>query len=316
MSRRRRRGDATDSLDMLLDALCNMFGGIIFIALLVAVMSGEQADQRAEAAAPPVPRSLESLTLQNLYDTIAAQVNDLQRENPAAWTQLEQRLSENDETLSTIDRLNDLVAKIEDRTPPVEIAIQQAIRALERLEQLEQTLEDAKDNPDLAAITEAIEQEEQAIVNLKQQLQAAARRRTVNARLSLERKTRLRRLFVILARDRAWVVMADGRDPETQDVSVQLNFDGRGCDQYTPRSSRGFPITATVGNHPRFLELVQTYPRHEFYVFMIVSPDAHGGFALLKAALLRQQYRHNVHLADELTPTLILCPGSPTFSTQ
>ena len=316
--KRRRGSNTTDSLDMLLDALCNMFGGIIFIALLVAVMSGEQSDQTADAAPPPpTVRSLEVKTLTHQLQSLKSQVQELQQDDPNAWQRLELHLAEREDTQATIERLNSIVDDIESRTPPVEIAIAQATREVERLEQLERTLEDARDNPDLATITDAIEQETQAVVHLEQQLQIAAKRRTVNARLSLERAANgLTRLFVIVANDRAWIALADHRPPETDDVLVELNFNREGCDRYSPRSTGGFQITEEVGSHPRFLELLSKYSKDDYYVFMIVSPSGHGGFATLKAALLSRQYRHNVHLADDLEPVLILCPGSPTFSTQ
>ena len=45
--RRRRALAPADSLDLLLDTMCNTFGGIILIALLVALMPQKQPDGEA-----------------------------------------------------------------------------------------------------------------------------------------------------------------------------------------------------------------------------------------------------------------------------
>lgn len=56
----RRRARAADSLELLLDTLCNTFGGVLFIAMLVVVLlqlTGGQLDrQRAATAIPNVER--------------------------------------------------------------------------------------------------------------------------------------------------------------------------------------------------------------------------------------------------------------------
>ena len=36
---KRKRGDADDGLDLLLDTICNMFGTIIFVALIAALLA-------------------------------------------------------------------------------------------------------------------------------------------------------------------------------------------------------------------------------------------------------------------------------------
>jgi hypothetical protein len=55
MRRRRASGDDLDSLNLLLDTVCNMFGVFIFSALIVAVMSLTRTTQIVESqSAPPI----------------------------------------------------------------------------------------------------------------------------------------------------------------------------------------------------------------------------------------------------------------------
>jgi len=58
----RRQASVSDSLDLLLDTICNMFGGILFIALLVVILLQLHGDEAAATNSPPItPQALELL---------------------------------------------------------------------------------------------------------------------------------------------------------------------------------------------------------------------------------------------------------------
>ena len=52
-SRRWNRDGGGDSLDLLLDTMCNLFGGIVFVALLVALLAGDGASKKVNEALNP-----------------------------------------------------------------------------------------------------------------------------------------------------------------------------------------------------------------------------------------------------------------------
>jgi len=58
MKKRRIRGPG-DSLDLLLDTICNSFGGIIFIACLVAILARDTPPARGSAMAAADAEMLE-----------------------------------------------------------------------------------------------------------------------------------------------------------------------------------------------------------------------------------------------------------------
>jgi len=60
---KRERNADSDSFDMLLDAMCNTFGGIVFIALLIALLSNASSSFTESAPAPPTPKIPEWLTV-------------------------------------------------------------------------------------------------------------------------------------------------------------------------------------------------------------------------------------------------------------
>ncbi|PQO28217.1 hypothetical protein [Blastopirellula marina] len=54
--RRRRRSNSADSLELLLDTICNTFGGVLFIAILVVIllrMTGESSDEEQTPSIAP-----------------------------------------------------------------------------------------------------------------------------------------------------------------------------------------------------------------------------------------------------------------------
>ena len=48
-----------DSLDLLLDTMCNLFGGIVFVALLIAMLASDGATKRAETTLTPTQELIE-----------------------------------------------------------------------------------------------------------------------------------------------------------------------------------------------------------------------------------------------------------------
>lgn len=80
---RRNLQESGDSLDLLLDTMCNLFGGIVFIALLVAMLAGDGARKRSE---PPrsdtedvLRRTISQLEAEkdNLFRSLAEKREDL-----------------------------------------------------------------------------------------------------------------------------------------------------------------------------------------------------------------------------------------------
>jgi hypothetical protein len=70
MKRRRAQGDDLDSLGLLLDTVCNMFGVFIFAALIVAVMSVTRATQVVEARGEPLLASSSDPRLESAQSAV------------------------------------------------------------------------------------------------------------------------------------------------------------------------------------------------------------------------------------------------------
>jgi hypothetical protein len=114
MSSRRAEGDDLDSLNLLLDTVCNMFGIFIFSALIVAIMAVTRTTQVVTSAAPDAPDG-------EIAERIAAEdrrVDALQRrlEEIAASRGTEYRLR----AAEARDRLSSVDEEVERRKRVVE----------------------------------------------------------------------------------------------------------------------------------------------------------------------------------------------------
>ncbi len=293
---------------MLLDALCNMFGGIIFVALLVAIMSGERGNGDDGSITND---GLVRIAKEHQLATINNQIRELAAKDPMSWDAVEQSFAYQQATSTTSSRVVSVTERMNARTPPVEIAIVEARREIERLEQLKQALANARDNPDTEPLEDAIAHESSEVAGLELQLQATAQRRIIHARLALERKTDKWRVFLYLKGNKAWLVVADTKkfsfDPsecDQRDVTYRETTDLLGDPVdivFTPRPTGGFVVTDRVRHHPRFTELVQKYPQYRYFINMTVDSDAHTTFSLLKEAFLECGYKYNINFSDGVT---------------
>ena len=80
-SRRWSREGGGDSLDLLLDTMCNLFGGIVFVALLVALLAGDGASKKVNQTLHPTEDLLrrEIANLQSDVDALSKSIETEQK---------------------------------------------------------------------------------------------------------------------------------------------------------------------------------------------------------------------------------------------
>ncbi|MCH2136848.1 MAG: hypothetical protein MK101_09745 [Phycisphaerales bacterium] len=317
---RRRHGDNTDSLEMLLDALCNMFGGIIFIALLVAIMSTESRDQTP--VEPVAAQSLEARTLEHQQQALQEQLASLEDGDAATLEAIKAAAARSAETDARTQRIDQLASELEVRTPPVQLALQQARDELKRLEDLTQTLKQAKDNPDLKDVDRETQDIEDQIQRLEARLHGAAHRRTVNARLGLERRTSKMRVFLWIDAGRAWVMCYDTRGQgnlklDSHDPEHVLYTHGSDWWHYKPRPGKGMPVTTSLAlrSHPMYGRMLRLCPPSRYFVEMRITPSGHDTFMIVRQALLNSGYTYNLDLANGLRQ-IVFSSGNVDGSVQ
>lgn len=311
-SRRKNRSDV-DSLDLLLDALCNMFGGIIFIALLIVLLSSE-ASKPKEKNLPTAQESLETRVLKieakSLEEDLelALQNNELKRSDIyVALEILDQAKEQNAKSLLTLDK----EGQIKEKTEKAEF---QAQTELERLIILSEELKETLQSPNQDDIVEAISQEREAIKIIEQKINSIDQRRVLHARLPRERQTRLNIIWMIIENNKTYTVMPSngGWDSyEKRDVSATKI--GSSSYKFSTNTSGGFVIKSEVSKHPRFIEFIQKYPNNQYLIKMIVRKDSHEQFQKFKVAFINKGYSYNLVLDES---PLILSTGNPDTSSQ
>ena len=157
----RRRRESQDSLELFLDAICNMFGGFVFLMLFVVISTRSTSERAIEdsvaesrvTAAQFETMRLELEDLQARWDAVAAKIEE-SREYVDSLVDPEV-LAVRKETLDVLDELKDAarenteklarVAEIEGKDVALDADLKEAQRELERAQSLSQgAVEDAE----------------------------------------------------------------------------------------------------------------------------------------------------------------------------
>lgn len=127
----RRRGPQDDAVDLLLDTICNMFGLVIFVAVLAAVIAGAKAQEQVD-----VVRSVHEVDspvrdLDDLRATIAMHEQRVDQELVREHGMLESRLANARIELGRRERIRSSA----ETEAPGEVDLNGLFASVERLEQ-------------------------------------------------------------------------------------------------------------------------------------------------------------------------------------
>ena len=181
----RRRGPG-GSLDLLLDTICNTFGGVVFIAILVIILLQLTGSPQLEAP-PTAPEQEELIALESRRDDVTARLRSL-REAAAQQAKLAEHIANPDDLVlagqldalrSRRDQLNEQRMKSLGEIGQAQIKTNAVAAELDSLDRA------LKDTPAKVASLEA---------ELKQELA----QRTEDTRLPVQRDTDKREIPLLL----------------------------------------------------------------------------------------------------------------------
>lgn len=293
--RRARRNQTDESLDMLLDTITNMFGGIIFIAILVALMTGRQTVQKTdqvEAAADrvvTVRTDIEEGRSRSARKTdLATFLQGLVRKPDMSW----------DVTLTQL-------------AADMKVAVQRVDRAERQLEQLQDKRVPIDQKLRLAS--EQAGRQRMAVAQLKIAIQREKELRSVEARLPVTRITHKRPAHIVLTRGRMFIVDGcDGGlfavvDETARDIVLTPLSENR--TKIDLRPNAGLRIDDDLAMNSRWRELLATAPPGQYFLYLTVRPDAYNEFLVLRQLAVSAGYDYNVVPLSADDP-LILSPAS------
>lgn len=274
---RNRDSSSEDSLELLLDTICNVFGGIIFIAMLVAILTSA-----VKVDSTPIEE-----TPQPLQAKERAERSELQRE----ILDYENAIKELIKTSETLDS----EALRQAWAEHVALSKMQQ-EAEQKIEQTQQWLAEAKkieaENKQLQAKQNELETKVETVlyrlVNSKQ---------ADPIRLPTARRTTKAQIVLILFKNRIhWVSLGSSGElfpgRKSPDVTISSILV---AEKVTPRPGGGFSLAANPMQTRRFAELINASSPQSHYFDLYVFQDSVAQFQQFKAAVLSMGYSYNVH---------------------
>jgi hypothetical protein len=289
----RRRSNKPDSLELLLDTICNTFGGVLFIAILV-VMLLRQTSSTPDTPPTPVktPEELQSLAQQ--LTTLSRELIRLQQLRASQQVIVDRLVPQ--EVLELLELHKELLA---------ERALQQAAVDEKRAENI--------------LLAANVEQTLQDIRQLESDLETAVKQRTeLRARLESERKAktqnvRLPVLKTLSDKREIGVSLRYGRAYLWHDYDAQLNQRGLNARDFVvigeeddalvvrPNPARGIPLNESAESKTAIRELLNRFSPRRFYITPIVRPDSYGVFQHFRDELLEMGFEYRLMPVDEDT---------------
>lgn len=302
----RRRGPEDSSLELLLDTICNTFGGILFLAMLVSLLL-TQTQRRTEAAAAkadprPALSPADITRLERRIDVLREEAERIDGLLEDAVSLTAQFASPDNESLAralaaaearnaTLQaRQADLLAAAADAQAASTRAVATATAEQRRFDRAQAMLDTARRR--LAETQRTRAAVEQAGVALQARLQAAATLET-SGRAPRERKTSKREFGLLLKYGRVYQThrhTREGRSLNLDDFSVE---EGSEANRARPRPTAGIDLTESDA-FERIERLFRSFPQDEWHACLVVHRDSFAEFLRLKAWLVGRNYEYRI----------------------
>ncbi len=283
MSRRRASSDHDDSLDLLLDTVSNVFGGVMFLTLLAALLilsRGSAPIEKPEEAPPP-----------QVHEEIDARLVQSQTLQTASELEAQRKM------LARMDPDGTMAAKAEQLQSirqTVSLARRQVQRAGSAVTDRRGELEDQQAQQ--SDLQEQIEQLKKEIAEKSEEmneLQAGSERTVLFRPLTMSRTMEA----VMILRYGRWYLLYNGPHGELNRRDFFVLPSEESVTTITPKPHRGNPVSAASLNQLT-KKLKQLFPSRQFHVTIAVWDDSFAEFNPLKDALTASGYRYRTIPCD------------------
>ena len=300
-----RKAAATgDSLDLLLDTICNTFGGILFIAMLVVILT----NQASRDAAPTNPTVESSRTLRKLRGEL---------------TESESRLTK---LRLAVRQKEDLERRFAD---PESLALLESLRSVddnsdalihERAENLAEVAESQADLEDTARKLEQLaEQMAQARERLRKEKENLEREASVRARTSAapqQRATQKLPLPFFLKGGRlcSYASQDDDGNPIHNEAETKITEEAPGKKYIEPIPGTGLTVAIDGTASDEIAQRLSGFDKQRFHMTVFVYKDSFGQFESLKNQMIRSGFEYQlvpipddakVYIGDQTEPVFV-----------
>jgi len=304
----RRHHEPDDSLELLLDPICNMFGTIMFVALIAALLA---------------------LTRSGVV--VSDAVSAMEREQASAVSQMEGRATELERTLSTLPagEGRELDQAAADR---VERALGEVARREVLIERYQDTVKTARENMD--DVASQVEPMRTELMRVRDAVEAARRSKDRQVRTPIEREVSLFEFTVVVWNDQLFAICDLTTRPrdacewlrcwnQKHVVPARCTTPVFECSRVNIHIARSIMLREGAGikigdiealrNNPDFIALLKTLDPATDLIGMVVAPDSFDAFAVVKDAFLSAGFNYSVEPCEQQLPVYkdAWIPGNP-----
>ena len=303
-----RRSSASDSsLELLLDTICNTFGGVLFLAMLVSLLltqTRKRTESESESADPvPAVSTADLVRLDTRAEILEHEIQRLEKlvgdVEGMTGEFAEPGYKEKLEAMQTVEREQRALAAKRVRVLS-DIADAQAAAARAGAQtattQRQQKAADADQSQAENRLEQAKLEREQLIqsaIALKKKAEETTMVKTTG-RAPRERETSKREFGAVLKYGRMYlmhVYRSGEREVNTEEFVVTTGLQHNTAE---PKPSAGLDLRASDSLQSIIRQRLNAYPPGSWYMCLVVHPDSFEEFLSLKAAIVSLGYEYRL----------------------
>jgi multidrug efflux pump subunit AcrA (membrane-fusion protein) len=307
MARRRPPGES--SLELLLDTICNTFGGVLFLAMLVSLMLTQTRRKTEDSPADPAPAvsAADLVRLDTRAEDAARAVEALEAQaSQARRADRDLAVPNAAEMLAAMEAAERRVAEAEARRTELLTALAREQAATARAAAAQAAAD--RDRERLAAEAErarrrlaaAVEERESLLTEAVRLRDATARRKTVDmtGNPPRMRDTEKPEFGLMLRYGRLYLmkILRGGR-PVVNEADFTLT-PGLSFNQARAKPHAGIDLSATEARDPALQRITAEFPPSRWYVCLVVHPDSFEEYATVKRWLTERGYECRLFPTD------------------
>ena len=270
----RRQLEKTDSLEMLLDTMCNAFGGLILIAILIAILAKPPTPEGGDPEVEIVKVQIEALTPEDedLQDEKMDKTKLVDAIDPAVTNLVQQHLDLNIKITASANSLANLA-----KTPEEKKKIEQEIAQQQEVNN---------------ETTTRLDLQQQELVQVQAQVQRAFKGKPVTVRAPQVRGTKKAPTFLIIQHGKFWAadLFINGKRVDNE-ISCRIERDASGKPQrQVPILDRGVRIVKDEAQLDRTQigQYIKAFPSRSHFCICLVHKNSFSEFRILKELLIKK----------------------------
>jgi hypothetical protein len=280
----RKADNQEGSLELLLDTICNTFGGILFISILVVILLNSSSRQIAETVSNQAVQE----ELQQWQEQLA-QTDQALQTLEAAFREQEaiERQIVDPELRETMERLREAQR----------LQIEMGRQRREDLAQITQARRDALDAQQQHAQLQQQKAETlRQLVQIRRELDQEIAARTRAARLPRLRETSRSEVVFFLSRGRlacyARVDAGGNLVPNPDEVSEERDAEGKAYIQ--PKAGKGITVDPNGGSAADIDNRLRSLDSDQYYLAVFVMPNSFEHFQAVKERMVSNGFEYRL----------------------